>query len=165
MTEKTIAEKARVKAGTTIAVLNQVPGVVESLGLPEDVRHVEPTEAQLVFLFVHTCAELEAQMPPAVAGLAPEAALWVFFRKGSKLAGLDMNRDSVWAIAEKLDMRPLGILGIDATWSVMPEALSAGKEPHRVNDQKGRCARWPTNRPQTPSTYISRSFRPRPKPR
>jgi len=117
MTEKTVAEKARIKPGTTIAVLNPVPGVVESLGLPEDVSFVGLADAQLVFLFVSTSAELEAQMPPAVAALAPKAALWVFYRKGSKAAGFDMNRDSIWAIAEKLDMRPLGLVGVDDTWS------------------------------------------------
>ena len=98
MTEKTVAEKARIKPGTTIAVLNRVPGIVESLGLPEEVTFVQPTEAQLVFLFVSTRAELEAQMPPAIAGL-------------------DMSRDSIWAIAEKMNMRPLGLVGIDDTWS------------------------------------------------
>jgi hypothetical protein len=117
MSEKTVAEKARIKSGTTIAVLNPVPGVVESLGLPDDVTFVGPAEAQLVLLFVSTQAELEEQMPLTVAGLAPGAAIWVFFRKGSKAAGLDMNRDSVWAIAEKSDLRPLGLVGIDHTWS------------------------------------------------
>lgn len=117
MSDKTVAEKAHVRPDATIAVLNRVPGIVESLGLPEGVTFVEPTEAQLVFLFVSTLAELEAQMPPAVTALAPGASIWVFFRKGSKSAGLDMNRDSVWAIAEKFDMRPLGIVGINETWS------------------------------------------------
>lgn len=117
MTGKTVAQKARIKAGTTIAVLNRVPGVVESLGLPDDVTFVEPAAARLVFLFVNTYAELKAQMPPAVAALAPGAAIWVFYRKGSKNAGLDMNRDSVWAIAEKMGLRPLGLVGIDDTWS------------------------------------------------
>jgi len=117
MTEKTVAEKARIKPGTTVAVLNRAPGVVESLGLPGDVRFVEASEAQLVFLFASTQAELQELMAPTVAALAPGAALWVFFRKGSKTAGLDMNRNSVWAIAEGLDMRPLGLVGVDDTWS------------------------------------------------
>jgi len=117
MTAKTVAQKARLKPGTTIAVLDRVPGVVEYLGLPEDVEFVEPAEAQLVFLFVGTRAELEARMPPAVATLAPGASLWVFYRKGSKAAGLDMSRDDVWALAEKLGLRPLGLLGVDDTWS------------------------------------------------
>lgn len=117
MTEKTPAEKGRVKPSTTIAVLDPVPGVVESLGLSEDVAFVGPGEAQLVFLFVGTRADLEVRLPPAVAGLTTGAALWVFFRKGSKSAGLDVNRDDIWAIAERLDMRPLGLLSIDETWS------------------------------------------------
>jgi len=70
-----------------------------------------------VFLLVRTNAELEALMPPTVAGLAPKAAIWVFYRKGSKAAGFDMNRDSIWAIAEKMGTRPLGLVGIDAIWS------------------------------------------------
>jgi hypothetical protein len=114
---KTVAQKAHVKAGTTIAIINRVPGVVESLGLPRDVVFVKPTDAQLVFLFVRTRAELAARMPPAVAALGAGSAIWVFFRKGSRNAGLDMNRDTVWAVAEKLDLRPLGLVGVDDTWS------------------------------------------------
>ena len=117
MADRTVAAKARIKPGTTIAVLNPAPGVVESLGLPSDVTFVKPPDAQLVFLFVSTRDELEAQMPPAVAKLAPKAAIWVFYRKGSRAAGLDMNRDSIWAIAEGMGMRPLGLVSIDDTWS------------------------------------------------
>jgi hypothetical protein len=117
MAQKTVAEKARIKAGTTVAVLNRAPGVVESLGLPDDVEFAALPDAQLVFLFVSTRAELEAQMPPAVAALASGAAIWVFYRKGSKAAGLDMNRDDIWELADKLGMRPLGLVGVDAIWS------------------------------------------------
>lgn len=117
MSDKTVAQKARVKPGTTIAIINRVPGIVESLGLPKGVAFVKPAEAQLVFLFVRTRAELEARMPPAVAALGPASAIWVFFRKGSSDAGLDMNRDTVWAVAEKLDMRPLGLVSINDSWS------------------------------------------------
>jgi hypothetical protein len=115
--EKTVAQKARVKPGTTIAVINRVPGIVESLGLPQGVEFVKPANAKLVFLFARTRAELEAKLPPAVGALAPASAVWVFFRKGSKDAGLDMNRDTVWAVAEKLEMRPLGLVSVDDTWS------------------------------------------------
>ena len=117
MTAKSVAAKARVKPGTTVAVLNSVPAVVESLGLPDDVTFVAPGQAQLVFLFVHSRADLESRMPPAVAALAATAALWVFFRKGSKPAKLSMNRNDVWAIAERLGMRPLGLVSVDETWS------------------------------------------------
>ncbi len=117
MADKTVAQRGRVKPGASIAVLNPVTNVVESLGLPVDVTFVEPEDAQLVFLFVNTLTELQAQMPEAVSKLAPEASIWVFYRKGSKAVGLDMNRDNIWAIAEKLDLRPLGLVGVDETWS------------------------------------------------
>jgi hypothetical protein len=117
VSEKTVAQKARVKAGATIAVINRVPGIVESLGLPEGVAFVKPARAQLVFLFVSSRAELEALMPPAAAALGPASAIWVFFRKGSKAAGLDVNRDAVWAAAEELDLRPLGLVSVNDTWS------------------------------------------------
>ena len=115
--DKTVAQKARVKPRATIAVINRVPGIVESLGLPEGVAFVKPADAQVVFLFVRTRAELKSRMPRAVAALGPGAAIWVFFRKGSRDAGLDMNRDTVWAVAERLAMRPLGLVGINETWS------------------------------------------------
>jgi hypothetical protein len=80
--EKTVAQKAHVKPGTTIAVLKRVVGVVESLGLPKDTRFATPAKAQLVFLFVRTRTELEKTMPSAVKRMAPGSALWVFFKKG-----------------------------------------------------------------------------------
>ena len=115
MAEKTVAQKARVKPGTTIAVVNRVKGIVESLGLPKDAAFVPPARAQLIFLFAKTRAELDREMPKAVARLGAASALWVFFRTGSQ--GLDMNRDAVWAVAERLDLRPLGLLSVDDTWS------------------------------------------------
>lgn len=117
MTSKTVAEKARIKPGSTIALVEPVAEVVSSLGLPDDVAIVEPAEADLVFLFVRTRAELEERMPAAVKGLAPGAAIWVFYRKGSKSAGLDMNRDDIWTVAEGMGMTPLGLVSVDETWS------------------------------------------------
>jgi hypothetical protein len=117
VSDKTVAQKARVKAGTSIAVINRVPGIVESLGLPSGVAFVKPAKAELVFLFVRTRAELKALMPPAVAALGPASAIWVFFRKGSRGAGFDMNRDTVWEVAAKLDMRPLGLVSVSDMWS------------------------------------------------
>ncbi len=128
MSEKTVAQKARVKPGTIVAVINRVPGIVESLGLPTGVAFVTPAKADLVFLFVHTRAELKSRMPRAVASLGPASAIWVFFRKGSGNAGLDMNRNTVWEVAEKLKMRPLGIVSINDAWS----AFRLKRAPGRV---------------------------------
>ncbi len=117
MTDKSVAQKSHVKPGVRIAVLNGIQAVIDSLGLPEDASFVDLPDAQLVFLFVNSKPELEARMPDAVRSLAPGAAIWVFFRKGSRAAGLDMSRNDVWTIAEQMDLRPLGLVGVDDTWS------------------------------------------------
>jgi hypothetical protein len=137
--EKTVAQKAHVKSGARIAVLKRVTGIIESLGLP-DATFVRSGEADLVFLFVRTRAELEAEMPRAVIRLGATATLWVFFRKGSREAGLDMNRDTVWAVAEKLGMRPLGLLGIDAAWSAfrLRRGASSGGAAPRGRSRRRR---------------------------
>ncbi len=116
MSDKSVAEKARVKPGTRIAVLNAVPGIVEALGLPDPV-FVDAPAAELVFLFAGTRAELDSGLPSAVEVLAPGAGVWVFFRKGSRAAGLEMSRDDVWTVAEGLDLRPLGIVSVDESWA------------------------------------------------
>ena len=67
MAAKSVAAKARVMPGTTIAVLNPVPAFVDSWGLPGDVAFVPPRKAQLVLLFVISRAELESRMPRAGA--------------------------------------------------------------------------------------------------
>lgn len=116
---KTVAEKAHVKPGTRIAVLEPaLPKVVESLGLPAGVSFVDPGEAQLVFLFVGDRKELEERMPQAVRDLPAGASIWVFFRKGSSSHGLDMSRNDVWDVADAAGMRPLGLVSVDDTWSV-----------------------------------------------
>lgn len=117
MSDKTPAEKARIKPGTRIAVLNLAPALVDSLGLPPDISFVDPSDADLVFVAAQSKAELESQMVPVIEQLGLGAALWVFFRKGGASKGLDMNRDDVWAIAEEANLRPLGLTGIDDRWS------------------------------------------------
>jgi hypothetical protein len=114
---KSVAEKARVKPGTTIALVNPLKEIVDSLGLPADVTFVTPGHAQLVFLFAESKPQLASQLPKLAARLGAGAAIWVFFRKGSKAAGLAMNRNDVWTVAERANLRPLGLISVDDTWS------------------------------------------------
>lgn len=117
MAHKSVAEKAHVKPGARIAVVNRVPGIVESLGLPEGVTFVDAAEADLVFVFVSTRAELEAEMLPLGRALR-DATLWVFYPKGSKAAGHDVSRDTIWPLAESLGLKPVGMVSVDEVWSM-----------------------------------------------
>jgi hypothetical protein len=117
MTARSVAEKARVKAGVTIALVDGVPAIVDALGLPADVTFVSPAQAQLVFLFAQSPSQLASTMSATVARMSPGSTLWVFFRKGGKAAGREVGRDQIWAIAESLGMRPVGLISVDDTWS------------------------------------------------
>jgi hypothetical protein len=142
MSEKTAAQKGRVEPGSRITVLNRVPGVVESLGL-RDVSFLRSGQPDLVFVFARTCKGLEADMPRAVGRLGPASVLWVFFRKGSKQAGLDMNRNTVWSVAQGLGMRPLGIVAVDDKWSAFRLRPARGAEAAKV---RSGGARLPSGR-------------------
>ena len=115
---KSVAEKARVKDGTTFAVLNPTDGVLDQLGLPETTRFVEPAEADILCVFVRDKAGLVAALPGAATTLRAGATLWVFFRKGSKAAGHDVNRDDVWHAADEAGLRPIGLISVDRVWSI-----------------------------------------------
>lgn len=118
MSARTVAQKAHIKPGTAVAVLHPEPAVVQTLGLPGDVRFVSPGEAQLLLIFIGSRAQLDERLPQAVADLCPSAILGVFFRKGSKAAGLEVNRDDVWAAASALGLRPMGLVSVDETWAL-----------------------------------------------
>lgn len=114
---RSVAEKARIKPGATFAAINPIDSVIGSLGLPPDAAFVDVADADHVLLFAGSRAELDAGMPAALDAMSPSAALWVFFRKGGSAAGLDMTRDDIWALAEKQNLRPLGLLSVDEVWS------------------------------------------------
>lgn len=117
MPNKSAAEKAHVKPGMTVGLVNPIDTVVDAVGLPEGVSFVEPTDADLTFVFVHRREDLETVLRPATESLAPGRTIWAFFRKGSSAMGLDMSRNDVWAVAEASGLRPLGLVSIDGTWT------------------------------------------------
>jgi hypothetical protein len=118
MSEKTAATKMRIKPGSTLATVNPAPGVVESMGIPDDVRVVDSLhDADHVLVFVSKRAEVEERVPEAVAAIQPTTSFWVIFPKGGASAGLDMNRNTVWEVADALSMRPLGVVTVDDRWA------------------------------------------------
>lgn len=117
MLTKTAAQKGGIKPGASVSLLHPIPEVIEAIGLPADVQMVRPGAARIVILCVGSRAELDERLPAAVQQLETGATLWVCFRKGARAAGLDMNRNDVWAAAEQLGLRPLGLVAVDAAWS------------------------------------------------
>jgi hypothetical protein len=118
MSEKTVAAKMRIKPGATLALVYAPPGIGESLDLPADVTFVDELRgADHVLVFVSKRAEVEERIPATVKAIGPTTDYWVIFRKGSKAAGLDMSRDTIWEVASALGMRPLGVITVNDAWA------------------------------------------------
>ena len=118
MPDKTPAQKMRIKPGASIALLHAPAGLAGKLGLPHGTREVaDATAADVIIEFASTQAEIEDRLPAVQRAMTPTSALWVVYPKGSKAAGLDISRDTIWPLAESLGMRPVGMVSIDGTWS------------------------------------------------
>lgn len=118
MTEKTAAEKMRIKPGATVALLNAPDGFEALLGLPQDTKVVaEPAGAACVILLVTSQAEFDERFSAVLPHITHDTNFWVVYPKGSKAAGLDISRDTIWPVADGLGMRPVGMVSVDGTWS------------------------------------------------
>jgi hypothetical protein len=126
MSEKTVAEKMRIKPGARVALIHAPEQMKRGLGLPAGADFVDSaSEADVVLLFATTQTEYAERVEALQPKLARTAVLWVCYPKGSKAAGLDISRDTIWAHAEARGWRPVGLVSIDDTWSGFRLKLSS----------------------------------------
>jgi hypothetical protein len=120
MAGKTAAEKMRVTPGMTAAVLHAPPGVVEGLGLPDDVTVVGQCEAaDLILTFAATQAEAEERVQEIAVHVHPETVAWIAYPKGGKAAGRDVSRDTIWAFVRTIGFDLVANVAVDDTWSAL----------------------------------------------
>jgi len=120
MAEKTAAEKMRVTPGMTAAILHAPPGVVEGLGLPDDVTVVgQPEAAQFILTFAATQAEAEERVNEIALHVGPDTIAWIAYPKGGKAAGRDVSRDTVWAFVRTIGFDLVANVAVDDVWSAL----------------------------------------------
>ena len=120
MAEKTPAEKMRFKPGMSAALVAAPAGTAGRLGFPADVVMPEgPREADFILVFVTTQVEAEAALSDLSAWLAPTTLAWLAYPKGSKAAGHDLSRDTIWAYAQTIGLTVVANIAIDSTWSAL----------------------------------------------
>lgn len=118
MTDKTPAMKMHVKDGMSVSVLHAPRGLERALGIPAAATLApDPAEADVVIAFAANQAELEERLPALVTRVRPTSRIWVCYPKGSRAAGHDISRDTIWPFAEALGLRPIAMVSIDETWS------------------------------------------------
>ncbi len=124
MAEKTPAVKMMFRAGRKVRFVNAPPDVINLIGgLPDGVSETDltdPAEAQtadIILLFAHNRADLEAYLPPLRVLMTPETLLWVAYHKGSSPVKTDINRDSIWSYAKTIGFDAVGNIAINEDWS------------------------------------------------
>lgn len=126
MSEKTLAAKLLIKAGTALWVSHAERAAL--LGeLPAGVTlTADAASATVAVAFVDDEASARALLDAHGAALArPGVVIWVCYPKANKT---DINRDTLWKIVLPYGIRPNGVASLDDTWSAMRyRALEPGE--------------------------------------
>ena len=122
MSDKTIVQKLLLKPGQTLRLVNAPEGYEATLGpLPEGARALRHADgpADVIQVFIRSRVDFDALVPPLRQALAPKGILWVTYPKGGAKAGVDVNRDSIWARAREVGMDAVSNFAVDETWSAL----------------------------------------------
>ena len=117
MPESPLAKKMKLKAGAQAAVINAPENYVDEL------RHdtaLSPTlngKFDWIQIFVRNRSELDELAPKAAKALRPESTLLISFPKGSSKIQADLTRDQGWESVQKLGLKWINLVSVNATWS------------------------------------------------
>lgn len=115
----------RLKPGTTAALLHVPADVQGRLGVPYDVTVVDdpaaagPAGAGFLLAFVTTQAEAEERLVALKPFIGEKTLAWLAYPKGSRAAGRDLDRDTLWAFARTIGLTLVTNVAVDETWSAL----------------------------------------------
>lgn len=127
MSTKSVAEKLSIKPGTTVWVLPASRAeLIEPL--PDGARAVKAIdEAAVAVIFAEDAAQLRARLDERAESLAEPDSLWIAYPKANRT---DINRDKLPPILGEHNMRPIGQVAVDETWSALRfRPLREGEAP------------------------------------
>ena len=104
--------------GLRVAVLNPPQGHAGWLG--DDVPAVVPSPpagAALVHLFVSDAANLAASLPPLMAAIDRDGAIWVSWPKKASGVPTDITEDRIRTIALPLGLVDVKVCAVSEVWS------------------------------------------------
>jgi hypothetical protein len=136
MADKTPVEKMRLKPGMTAALLHLPEGFAARLCVPEGVTMTgDPAEAGFLLELATTQAEVEERLIALRPHVREKTVAWMAYPKGSRAAGHDLNRDTIWTFAQTIDLVLVANVAIDETWSAVrlrPQDRAAERAPGRA---------------------------------
>lgn len=118
MPDKTVAEKMRIRPDSGVVLLHAPDNAVSWFEFPADTNLMEDTaQADVIIVFATTQSEFEQRFSAVRSLVDHSKTLWICYPKGSKAAGLDISRDTIWPVVEALGFRPVGMVSVDERWS------------------------------------------------
>lgn len=120
MPDTPLFNKLRFKPGIAVA-LRHVPAALEGILQPPAGATLvhDPSLADLILDFSATQAEAEERLSALAPSMGDETVVWLAYPKGSKAAGRDLNRDSIWQFARTIGLTAIANVAIDETWSAI----------------------------------------------
>jgi hypothetical protein len=115
-----LAKKLGVKAGDTVAILNEPTGFREWLApLPEDVRIRKSIgrSRDVVVIFAKRRARLQPRVEQAAGAVFPDGCIWIGWPKRSSKVATDLTEDVVRAISLPLGLVDTKVCAISKVWS------------------------------------------------
>jgi hypothetical protein len=118
--ERPLAKKLGVKAGSNLLVVNEPPDYRELLApLPDDVTFVAriSQDVDLLHLFCVERATLAQKLAVYRSDLGPEAVVWVSWPKKAAKVPTDITEDVIREVALPLGFVDVKVCAVDETWS------------------------------------------------
>ena len=120
MPDKTPAEKLRLKPGMSAVFLHLPEGMKEALGIPAGVTEIDdPAKADFIIDFASTQAEAEERLTALARLVGPKIVAWMVYPKGSKAAGYDVSRDTLFEFVQTVGLILNANIAIDDTFSAV----------------------------------------------
>ncbi len=136
-----IAQKLRIKEGTTIHPLNAPVGYRKNLGtLPAGAKLVDDAkDAGQLHWFVHNRAQLDKELNGVLKLLKNDMLIWVFYPKGTSKIQTDLTRDKGWnkLLAHK-ELHWISLISFDETWSTFAFRLKTAADRKKDENPKER---------------------------
>ena len=122
MSESSLPEKLRIRAGVRAALFNAPKGfdaMLDPLPAGATVTASPRGDCDVVLGFVESIAAAVSLVPKLKAALGDGGVLWICYPKLTSARSGELSRDVLWKELSKTGLRPVAMVAIDDTWSAM----------------------------------------------
>ena len=122
MADKNLTKKLQIKQGIKLLIINspdEFKSQFSDLKFDSEKSKKKSEQYDYLQVFVNNKTDLEKFFPAHFKLLKEDGLLWISYPKGSSGVKSDLNRDKLWELLKKYDIRPVSMISIDETWSAM----------------------------------------------